>query len=145
MPIHVLLFFHKDETTTHLPHDIQQSMRYSYVQSHKPAVTGHSNSQYRDQYSKWRHKATFWGQWTSYHVLHVFLCIRKRLSTLNFTFHKVNYFPCRKQPVGESVINWNGLMVKYRVHCLKQIKYVQSRSETLSRCVFNCVAVFEPL
>ena len=35
--------FHKDETTTHFPHDIQQSMRCSYIQSWKPVVTGCSN------------------------------------------------------------------------------------------------------
>ena len=32
------VFFLKDETTTHLDHDMQQSMYYSYVQSWKPAV-----------------------------------------------------------------------------------------------------------
>ena len=32
--IHVLMFFHKDETTTHLPRNMQQSMRYNYIQSH---------------------------------------------------------------------------------------------------------------
>ena len=36
--IHMLLFFHKDETIMHLPHDMQQSMHYSYVQNQKPAL-----------------------------------------------------------------------------------------------------------
>ena len=30
-------------------------------------------------YSRWGHGATFWGQRTSYHALHVFLHMRKRL------------------------------------------------------------------
>ena len=41
--------FYKDETTAHLPHDVQQSMHYSYVQSWKAAVTGCSNGQHWDQ------------------------------------------------------------------------------------------------
>ena len=97
--IHVLLFFHKDETTMHLPHNIRQSMHYSYVQSWKPAVTGCSNSQHRDQYSRWRHGTTFLGQQTSYHALHVLLHMCKSVSTLNFDFSNVywkNNFPCRK-------------------------------------------------
>ena len=40
------VFFHKDKTTTHLPHNMQQSMRYSYIQSRKPAVSGYSNGQH---------------------------------------------------------------------------------------------------
>ena len=32
--IHVLLYFHEDETTTHLPHNMQQSKSYNYIQSH---------------------------------------------------------------------------------------------------------------
>ena len=49
-----MLFFHKDETTMHLPHDLQQSMSYSYiyVQSQKPPVTGRSSAQHRDQYTR---------------------------------------------------------------------------------------------
>ena len=58
--IHLLVLLHKDETTTHLPHDMQQSMCYSCVKSRKPAVTGHSNGQHQDQCSKWsRHETTF--------------------------------------------------------------------------------------
>jgi len=49
MKIHVVLFFHNDETTTHLPHIMQQSMHYSYIESQKPAVTSCSNDQHWDQ------------------------------------------------------------------------------------------------
>ena len=57
--IHLLVFLHKDETSTHLPHDMQQSICYSYAQSRKPTVTGRLNAQHQDQYSKWRHGTTF--------------------------------------------------------------------------------------
>ena len=40
-------------------HNMQQSMHCSYIQSQKLAVTGHLNGQHRDQYSRWRHKTTF--------------------------------------------------------------------------------------
>ena len=61
-------FFHKDKTTIHLPHDMQQqSMHYSYIQSWKPAVIGCSNGQHQDQYSRWRHGVTFSGQRASYY------------------------------------------------------------------------------
>ena len=43
----------------HLFHDVPQSMGYNYVQNRKSAATGHSNGQYRDQYSRWRHRITF--------------------------------------------------------------------------------------
>ena len=49
--------FHKDETTTHLVHDMQQSMCYSYVQSWKSVVIGCLNGQHWDQYSRRRHGA----------------------------------------------------------------------------------------
>ena len=54
LQIHMMLFFHKDETIMHLSHDLQQSMGYSYmhVQSRKPAVTGRSSGQHRDQYTR---------------------------------------------------------------------------------------------
>ena len=66
--IHILLFFHEDKTTIHLPHDMQQqSMHYSYIQSWKPAVIGCSNGQHQDQYSRWRHGVTFSGQRASYY------------------------------------------------------------------------------
>ena len=32
----------------------------------------------QDQYSRWRHGATFQGQWTLYHALHVFLHMCKK-------------------------------------------------------------------
>ena len=57
--IHVLLFIPKDETTTHLLHNMQQTMRYSYVHNWKPAVTGRSNGQHWDQNIRWRHGTTF--------------------------------------------------------------------------------------
>ena len=72
--IHVLLFFHKDETTTHLPHNMRQSMRYSYIQNWKPALTVYSNGEHLDQ---WRHRTTFFGQRTLYHASDVFLLFMK--------------------------------------------------------------------
>ena len=30
--VHMLLFFHKDETTMHLPNDMQQPMGHTYIQ-----------------------------------------------------------------------------------------------------------------
>ena len=106
--IHVLLFFHKDKTTArNLSHDMPQSMGYSYVQNRKPAVTGHSNGQHRDQYSRWRHGTTFFGQRILYCASHVFLRMCKRLSTLNFGFSRnvkevlrqeLNLFPCIEKP-----------------------------------------------
>ena len=67
------VFFHKDKKKhTHLPHDMQQFMGYSYIQSQKLAVTGCSNGQHRGQYSRWRHRTTFSGQQTLYHGSHGF-------------------------------------------------------------------------
>ena len=82
------MFFHKHARTLHLPHNMQQSMHYSYVLSRKPAVTGRSNGHHQDQYSRQRHGDTFSGLWTSYHTFHVFLHISKRLSTLNIDFSR---------------------------------------------------------
>ena len=77
----------------HLSLDMQQSMHYSYVQSWKPAVTDHLNGQHQDQYSTWRQEATFLGQQTSYHALHVHvscitrtvLCIARTVSYITRT------------------------------------------------------------
>ena len=68
-------FLHKDETTTQLPYDMQQSMPYSYIQSRKWPIS--------DQYSRWRHGTTF-----SHHALYVLICMLKRLSSLNFDFSR---------------------------------------------------------
>ena len=84
--IHMLLFFHKDETTTHLTHDMQPSMCYSCVQHQKPAVTGHSNVQHLDQYSRQRHVATFQGHLVC-HVSHVPTHAQKGFN-LNFDFSR---------------------------------------------------------
>ena len=53
--IHMLLFFHKDETIMHLPHDMQQSMHYTatFKTRSQHLCTGCSNGQHWDQYSIW--------------------------------------------------------------------------------------------
>ena len=62
--INMQLFIHKDKSTTHLPHNMQQSIHYNCILSQKPAATGHSDGQHRDQYSRLRHGATFSSQQT---------------------------------------------------------------------------------
>ena len=109
---HCIIFFYKEETTMHLPHDMQQSMYYSYVQSQKPAVTSH----HWDQYSRWRHGTRFLGQQISYRALHVFPHMHKlkgfQLWTLTFQElsrwywdQNLIYIPCGKWEVGKSVEN----------------------------------------
>ena len=79
-------FFRKDKTTTHLTHNMQVFMCYSCVQHRKPAVTGHSNVQHLDQYSRQRHVATFQGHLVC-HVLHVPTHAQKGFN-LNFDFSR---------------------------------------------------------
>ena len=84
MQIHVLLFSCKDKPTMHFPHNMQQSIRYSYVQIWKPAVTSYSTGQHWDQYSRWRHETPL-GQQTSYHgCMYSYAC--PMFSTLKFDF-----------------------------------------------------------
>ena len=102
---HATVFSQGRNHCTQPSHDMPQSMGYSYVQNRKPAVTGHSNGQHRDQYGRWRHGTTFFGQRILYS--HVFLHMCKRLSTLNFDFsrkvkevlwQKLHLFPCIEKP-----------------------------------------------
>ena len=82
-------FAYKDKTTTQLPYYMQHSMSCSFIQSRNQAVTGHLSGKQQDQYSRWRHGTIFLGQWTLYHVSHVLLRMRKRVSTLNLKIKAV--------------------------------------------------------
>ena len=105
---HATVFSQGQNHCTHLPTICHNPwVIYSYIQNRKPAVTGRSNGQHRDQYSRWRHGTTFFGQRILYCASHVFLCMCKRLSTLNFDFSRtvkevlrqeLNLFPCIEKP-----------------------------------------------
>ena len=87
----------------HLFHDVPQSMGYSYVQNRKSSVTGCSNGQHRDQYSRWRHRITFRGQRTLYRSSNVSYTCTKRFQVWTLTFKKCKgsietKLPCRKKP-----------------------------------------------
>ena len=64
-------FLTRTKQTRIFPTICSNSMRYSYVQSQKHRVTGRSNGQHQDQYSRWRH-GMFSGQQSLYHASHVF-------------------------------------------------------------------------
>lgn len=77
-------------TRTKQPHTLPIICRYSCAtavfQHWKPAVTGHSNVQHLDQYSRQRHVATFQGHLVC-HVLHVPTHAQK-VFNLNFDFSR---------------------------------------------------------
>jgi len=105
--IHVLLFFHKDVTTTHLPHDISIHALQLYS---KPRLNG----QHLDQYSRWRHGTNSSGQQTyTMHHMCSYACSKSfQLWTLTLQKYKVSigtnnyiYFPCRNKQVGNVQFN----------------------------------------
>ena len=71
------------------PHNMQQSMSYMYVQNWKPAVTGRSNCQYRDQYSSSFGPAdlVLWIEYIPMHVWNAFNFEGSIATKINFIFH----------------------------------------------------------
>ena len=75
---HATVLFTRTKQPHTLPMICSHSCATAVFQHRKPAVTGHSNVQHLDQYSRQRHVATFQGHLVCHY--HMFLHMHKRVS-----------------------------------------------------------------